>query len=231
MDIISLNDLLDESNDICDESVGIQLEDACIEYADNHDLSEMFELSMESTDVTFEGYGKYFKPVKFSHNFDDTIEDSVKRLKEAGGEKLVKTLIPILKKDGFETIKSKSELKDLDDEYRKEHPIRNGLLGHPEDRSLTATNGILSIVLSSIGIVTSDFNSEPVPVGGTVVIVQNYSKWWNRLTKEKHDKRGGKPLGCYAVFWNPEKKTFKIICIARQKFIDFGGKDTGAVIK
>lgn len=234
MDIISLESLLNEGegdlNALCEESVGMQMEAACIEFADSNDLCEMFDLAMESTDVTFEGYGKYITPIKFKVSSEDSMKDVIKRLKDNGADKLVKALIPVLKKEGYNTISSEAELKKLVKEYENKHPIKNAFFGHPNDKKTTASSGWLGVLGLLFGIyLDNPFNSEPIPIGGTVVIVTDYVHWTKRMGGDYAKKRGGAPSGCYAVFWNPEKEKFRMVTIARQKFFNFGGDKPGVV--
>jgi len=247
--VVTLESLLCENNDIeltmedanflNSTPPNAQMITAIESYGEDACLCEQFDFSMESADITFEGYSNVIKKIKFGVRDSDSFADVVKRLKESGGEKLVKALIPALKKDGYSVIKSPEEFKKYAKEYGNNHPIRSAFTSYTSLQHKWTANsgwlGLLQLICSLCGIVVpldQPVNGELVSIGGTVVFVQDYLGWTKRLGETKIKKnRGGAPSGCFALFWNPDKKLFRMVCIARQKFIDFNKQDKEGKVK
>lgn len=202
-------------------------------------LCEQFDLCMEDANITFEGYSKVIKKIKFAITESDSFNDVIKRLKENGGEKLVKALIPALKKDGFNVIKSEDEFKKFAKEYANKHPVRNAFVNYSGySKKITASSGwlgLLQLIAYCCGIalpIDTPINGQLVSIGGTVVWVQDFLHWAKRIGDSKIRKqRGGVPNGAYALFWNPDTKRFRMVCIARAKFVDFDKTDKEGVVK
>lgn len=194
------------------------MEAACLEYADNHDLSVSFNLSLESTDVTFEGYGKHFKIVKFNYARANNMADALRRLKEAGGESIVKGLIPILKKDGFEPIPNDAKMRECVQKYAQKHPIRQFFNDKTKRDGLAL--GLL-ITYGGSGEQLSTTHIDAAPFGGTMIMIHLLEN--NRgSTISKNSE--GIPQDVYAIFFNEEKSLLKFVKIARAMLFGFGKK-------
>ncbi len=194
--------------------------------AEESNLPIEFGLEMESTHLTFEGFGKYFKPIKFGIEVNHSADDMIRRLKENGAEQVIKTATDVMAKKGFAPIKSESELKSLLTEYNKEHPIKdwfNRNSEHVKDYGIgdVAPWRIIAGLFGFVNASTAK-DSKVTTLGGVCLIINTTNgsvQGGVSARRNVHDDMSGAAGACYACYYNSEKNKFKFVTVARPKFI------------